>query len=321
MEAAAARSLAHLSRRTMISFVVVALSCGLTAMMSLLFHGTVRPDMMATGFVAAVIINHVVGRVTRVYRQRLRVAHETLEERVRERTAALEAANAALLTRDRMATAGMVAAGVSHEIRSPLCVIKIAVDEVLEILDTAPPAQIRDLVCDIGESTERIATILRDLSSIARPVDDPIGPVDLRGVLDSAVRLASYKLGKGMTLERGRSDAPRVSGNASRLVQLVMNLLHNAARATREDHLNTIRIETTTHPDTVVLAISDTGTGMSKETRDRLFEPFFTTGRTTGGTGLGLMICRSIADRMGGSIAIESERGIGTTVLVTLQRA
>jgi signal transduction histidine kinase len=305
----------------MISFVVVALSCGLTALMSLLFHGSVRPDMMATGFVAAVIINHVVGRVTRVYRQRLRVAHETLEERVRERTAALEAANTALLTRDRMAAAGMVAAGVSHEIRSPLCVIKIAVEEILEILDTAPPAQVRDLVSDIGESTESIATILRDLSSIARPVDDPVGPVDLRGVLDSAVRLASYKLGTGMTLERGPSDAPMVSGNAPRLVQLVMNLLHNAARATREGHLNTIRIETTTHPTNVVLAISDTGTGMSKATRERLFEPFFTTGRTTGGTGLGLTICRSIVDRMGGSIAIESELGAGTTVLVTLQRA
>jgi signal transduction histidine kinase len=305
----------------MISFVVVALSCGLTALMSLLFHRSVRPDMMATGFVAAVIINHVVGRVTRVYRQRLRVAHETLEERVRERTAALEAANTALLTRDRMAAAGMVAAGVSHEIRSPLCVIKIAVEEILEILDTAPPAQVRDLVSDIGESTESIATILRDLSSIARPVDDPVGPVDLRGVLDSAVRLASYKLGTGMTLERGPSDAPMVSGNAPRLVQLVMNLLHNAARATREGHLNTIRIETTTHPTNVVLAISDTGTGMSKATRERLFEPFFTTGRTTGGTGLGLTICRSIVDRMGGSIAIESELGAGTTVLVTLQRA
>jgi signal transduction histidine kinase len=289
--------------------------------MSLLFHRTVRADMMATGFVAAVIINHVVGRVTRVYRQRLRVAHETLEERVRERTAALEAANTALLTRDRMAAAGMVAAGVSHEIRSPLCVIKIAVEEILEILDTAPPAQVRDLVSDIGESTESIATILRDLSSIARPVDDPVGPVDLRGVLDSAVRLASYKLGTGMTLERGPSDAPMVSGNAPRLVQLVMNLLHNAARATREGHLNTIRIETTTHPTNVVLAISDTGTGMSKATRERLFEPFFTTGRTTGGTGLGLTICRSIVDRMGGSIAIESELGAGTTVLVTLQRA
>jgi signal transduction histidine kinase len=335
MEAAAARSLAHLSRRTMISFVVVVLSCGLTAMMSLLFHRTVRPDMMATGFVAAVIINHVVGRVTRVYRQRLRTAHETLEQRVRERTAELETANTALRTaiatqqelrdelmvRDRMAAAGMVAAGVSHEIRSPLCVIKIAVEEVLEILETAPLAEVRDLVSDIGESSDRIATILRDLSSIARPVDDPIGPVELRGVVDSAVRLASYKLGKGMTLERGATDAPMVCGNASRLVQLVMNLLHNAARATHTDRANTIRIETRNHDDSVVLSISDTGTGMSHETRERLFEPFFTTGRTTGGTGLGMSICRTIVERMGGSIAVESELGRGTTVSVTMPRA
>jgi signal transduction histidine kinase len=215
----------------------------------------------------------------------------------------------------------MVAAGVSHEIRSPLMVIKLAVVEALEALETAPPAQIRELVSDIGESSDRIETILHDLSSIARPVDDPIGPVDLRGVIDSAVRLASYKLEKGVTLERGRTEAPLVSGNASRLVQLVMNLLHNAARATDAGRHNTIRIDTTTRADSVVLAISDTGTGMSEETRERLFEPFFTTGSKTGGTGLGMMICRSIVERMSGSMAIESELGRGTTVSVTVPRA
>lgn len=337
MEAVAARSaLTLLSRRTLLSFVVVGLSCGLTALMSLLFHGAVRGEMMVTGFVAAVIINFVVGRVTRVYRQRLRVAHDSLEQRVRERTAALETANAALrraaaeqrelrdelMTRDRMAAAGMVAAGVSHEIRSPLCVIKIAVGEVQELLDRGgPPAEINDLLADMRDSTDRIATILRDLSSIARPVDDPLGPVDLRSAIDSAVRLASYKLDKGVTLERGATDAPAVHGNASRLVQLIMNLLHNAARASRADVTNTIRIEAATHPDSVVLSIADTGTGMSAETRARLFEPFFTTGQKTGGTGLGLTICRSIVERMGGSMAIDSELGRGTTVSVTLRRA
>ena len=71
----------------------------------------------------------------------------------------------------------------------------------------------------------------------------------------------------------------------------------------------------------MVLRISDTGTGMTDETKRRLFEPFYTTGRMTGGTGLGLTICRSIVERMGGTIAIDSTYGEGTTVTVTLRRA
>jgi C4-dicarboxylate-specific signal transduction histidine kinase len=331
----AARPLAVLSKRRLLSFSVVAMSCGLTAMCSLLFHGTVRPEMMATGFIAAVIINHVITRVTRQYRQQLRDAHATLEQRVRERTAELEQANRALrdaiatqhalrgelAIRDRMATAGMVAAGVSHEIRSPLGVIKIAVDEVQDMLAESNASEARELVGDIREAADRIATILEDLSSIARPVDDPLGAVDLGATIGSAARLASYRFGNGVALERGPCDVPKVHGNASRLVQVITNLLHNAARAKRPDAPNSIRIGARTEDEHVILEVADTGTGMTPETKARLFEPFFTTGQSTGGTGLGLTICRSIVERMGGSIAIASEHGRGTTVTVTLRRA
>lgn len=287
--------------------------------MSLLFYGVVQPQMMATGFVAAVIINHVVDRVTRTYRQQLREAHETLERRVRERTMELEAARDELMIRDRMAIAGMVAAGVSHEIRSPLGVIRIAVDEVQDMLQGPP--EVRDLVRDISDAADRITVILRDLSSVARPIDDPNGPIELGGVVDSASRLASYRFGNGVVLERGSTDAPMVFGNASRLGQLITNLLHNAARAKRADATNVIRISACEDGEHVVLRVSDTGTGMSPETQAKLFTPFFTTGAKTGGTGLGLTICKSIVEKMGGTIEISSELGAGTTVAVKLQRA
>lgn len=335
MEAVAARQLALLSKRRLISITVVAMSCGLTAMFSLLFHGAVHIEMMATGFIAAVIINHVVNRATRHHRHQLREVHATLERRVRERTVELETANQALrdaiatqhelrgelAIRDRMATAGMVAAGVSHEIRSPLGVITIAVDEVHDLLDASTAPEVQELVGDIREAADRIAIIVKDLSSIARPVDDPLGSVDLGAAIASAARLASYRFGNGVTLERGPCDVPRVHGNASRLVQLVTNLLHNAARAKRPDAPNTIRVAARTAGDDVILEVADTGTGMTPETKARVFEPFFTTGQATGGTGLGLTICRSIVERMGGSIAIDSEQGRGTTVTVTLRRA
>jgi signal transduction histidine kinase len=321
MEAVASRPLAVLGKRRMISAVVVGLSCGLTAVMSLLFHHEVRVEMMATGFIAAVVINHVVNRATRVYRQQLRIAHATLERRVLERTVELEKTREELMVRDRMATAGMVAAGVSHEIRSPLGVIRIAVDEVGDMLPASTPPEVRELVMDISAAADRITTILRDLSTVARPVDDPLGPVDLRAAIDSASRLASYRFENGVALERDEVDVPPVLGNTSRLMQLLTNLLHNAARAKRPDAPNTISIATRIDGNRVVLAVSDTGTGMTAETKARLFEPFFTTGRATGGTGLGLTICRSIVERMGGTIAIDSELGVGTTVSVTLRLA
>lgn len=334
MYAVASRTpLLVVTKRRLISLAVCVLSVGITACMSLLFYGSVHVQMLVTSFVCAVVINHVVNKVTRRYREALRDAHRTLEARVRERTRELEEANQALreasatqaalqdelMVRDRMATAGMLAAGVSHEIRSPLSVIRIALDEVVEVLGDSR-ADVTELLGDLGDATDRIAGILRDLSTIARPVEDPLSSVELAEVVHSASRLASYRLG-GAKLEREAFAVAPVVGNASRLVQLVLNLVVNAARASRKDAPNTIRIAAEEHEDAVVMTISDTGTGMSAETQARLFEPFFTTGRASGGTGLGLTICRSLVEKMGGSIDLDSELGRGTTVRVTLRRA
>lgn len=302
----------------------IAMSCGLTAVMSLVFHGTVKVDMLVTGFVCALVIDRIINRISGQYRKQLAVANQLLEQRVRERTAALEASHRSeaalrdeLMARDRMAAAGMLAAGVSHEIRSPLGVIVMAVEELLETESISDEG--REIVADVQAAAAAIGTILKDLSSLARPVDDPMAPIALEGVVDSAARLAAYKLGPGVKLERGPLSVPPVIGNAPRLLQLLMNLIVNAARASRPDTPNVIRIGATLRgADRVVLAISDSGTGMSAETLARVFEPFFTTGRTTGGTGLGLPICRSIVERMGGTIEIESALGVGTTVSVAL---
>jgi two-component system NtrC family sensor kinase len=324
-----------LSRRRLLTLGVIAMSVGMTAAMSIVFHRAVRPDMLVTGLVCAIVIDRVVNRITGHYRRRLAIAHETLERRVAERTRELELVNQSLrdvaeqrtslreelMIRDRMATAGMLAAGVSHEIRSPLSVIMIVTEEITELLAGRVEPEVRQMLADVSDASSRIALILRDLSSIARPVDDPIAPIELQGVIDSAARLASYKLEKGVRLERGRLDVPPVLGNAPRLVQLILNLVVNAARASRLDVENTIRIEAVTTSDDVIVTVSDTGTGMSAETRARLFEPFFTTGGDRGGTGLGLTICRSIVERMGGSIELRSTLGEGTAVEVRLRRA
>lgn len=307
-----------LSRGRMMSAAVVTMSLLVTAAMSLLFHHTVRIDMLVTGFVCAVVVDVVITRITKHYRDRLAKLHAELERRVIERTAELQKTRDELIARDRMATAGMLAAGVSHEIRSPLTVVRLGVDELREMV---AGTEEKELLRDVNDAAERITAIVNDLSSLAKPVDDPMGPIDLDGVMASAARLAAYRFGPTVKLVRKTDNAPQVLGNASRLVQVFLNLLVNAARATRPNAPNTITVTAETRADQVVVSIADTGTGMSTETQAKLFQPFFTTGGTTGGTGLGLVICRSLVERMGGAIDVTSTLGTGTTMAISLPRA
>jgi signal transduction histidine kinase len=320
-----------ITRARVISAAIIAMSPVITAGMSLAFHGRVLADMIVTSLVCAIVIDRVVKRISRRFRERLREAHETLEQRVQERTHALELANATLraaaleqaalraelIARDRLATAGMVAAGVSHEIRSPLTVIRMVLDDVVAHLDHLP-ADVRELVPDASDAAERIEVILRDLMSLAKPADDPVMATDLGATIDSAVRLATYRLGKGVRLEKSALDVPPVRANASRLVQVFVNLITNAARATRADAINHIRISARVDGARVAIAISDTGCGMSDDVRAQIFQPFFTTGRESGGTGLGLVICRSMIERMGGTLELSSELGVGTVAEISL---
>ncbi len=321
MTAEGRRPLAALTRRRLITLVVVATSCAVTAVMSLLFNGMVRPEMMLTGFVCALVCDRFVQKITAHYRRQLREAHQLLEQRVRERTQELEQANHTLMISDRMAQAGKLAAGISHEIRTPLQVISMVGGELEEYGSEIQGDELRERIGDINHAARRITTIVRDLSSLAKPIDDPISAVALESVVGSAARLAGYQLGEGVTLELGDLRAPHVVGNESRLVQVALNLIVNAARATRAGARNTIVVSTVADGDAVRLVIADTGTGMTDATRARLFEPFFTTGAERGGTGLGLMICKSLVERMGGTIDIASTFGEGTTVTVTLRAA
>jgi len=307
-----------LSRRRLISTAVIGMSVGLTAVMSLLFHGTVKSDMLATGFICAVVIDQMIRRITRRFRRQVAKLQGELEQRVIERTAELTAIRTELHVRDRLATAGTLAAGVCHEIRSPLAVIMLGLEELRE----APLDDVqRSTFVDLCDATDRITMIVKDLSSLARPGSEELTPVDLVPVVDGAVRLASYKFDSNVVVEKQLDTVPQVTGNAGRLGQVVLNLVTNAARATRTGTPNTIRLSTRATDTAVILTIADTGTGMSPETLKRLFEPFFTTGADRGGTGLGLAICRSIVERMGGTIAISSELDRGTTVDVMLRRS
>jgi two-component system NtrC family sensor kinase len=345
--ASTARRTQRRSRRRSDAWITVAVVVGslaLTAAMSAIQnHGAVRTDFLITGGVCAVVLERMVARATGHYRRELAIANQVLEQRVSERTIDLAAANASLreaaaaqaalrdelLARDRLATAGMLAAGVSHEIRSPLTVISMGVDEIDASLaggdggvgGVGGVEDLRAIVADVRAASDQIAVVVRDLTSLAKPAHEPIGPLALAPVIATAVRLAGYQLRTGCSLVLAEVSEVQVVGNSSRLVQVVLNLLTNAARATRAGVVNTIAIGAEARADVVALRVTDTGCGMSSETLARLFTPFFTMCADRGGTGLGLSICRTIIERMGGAIDVESTLGVGTTVEVRLPRA
>lgn len=242
----------------------------------------------------------------------------------------LKKMQAQLLVSDRMVSVGMLAAGVAHEINNPLAVIVANVDVASQEIAALTSGQenckqlqeLADVMKDVRDAAERVRQIVRDLRIFSRADDrEVIAEVDLRRVLDSTLRMAWNEVRHRAQLLKDFSEAPLVHGNESRLGQVFLNLVVNAAQAIPEgkaEH-NKIRVSLSTGPDgRAVVEVADTGCGMPPGVLARLFTPFFTTKPPGVGTGLGLSICHRIVTALGGEITCESEVGRGTTFRVTL---
>jgi signal transduction histidine kinase len=172
------------------------------------------------------------------------------------------------------------------------------------------------------EGARRIKRIVEDLKDFARREDAPrLEPVDLSAVVRAAVRLVDNSIRKATSrFELASADGlPRVRGNAQRIEQVVVNLILNACQAL-PDPSRAIRVATRHEPGrgAVVLEVQDEGVGIRPEDLSRLTDPFFTTKRDSGGTGLGLSVSAGIVKEHGGSLEFRSAQGTGTTVVLTL---
>jgi CheY-like chemotaxis protein len=153
--------------------------------------------------------------------------------------------------------------------------------------------------------------------------------VDVRRVLDATIEIAANEIRRRARLRRSFGDVPLAFADASRLGQVFLNLLVNAAQAFDTGHDDAVdplqhEIGVVTRTDAegrIVVEISDTGVGIEPENLPHIFEPFFTTKPVGVGTGLGLSICRSIVAGLGGELTVESEVGRGTTFRVVLPPA
>jgi PAS domain S-box-containing protein len=236
---------------------------------------------------------------------------------------------AQLTLSDRMASIGMLAAGVAHEINNPLaCVLAnldLATRDVLKVAQKLGVMVELGEVCeelrDAREGTDRIRNIVRDLKIFSHSGEEKTGPVDLHRVLDSTLRMAWNEIRHRARLVKNYGSAPLVEASEARLGQVFLNLAINAAQAIAEGNAEDNEISVSTSTDAAGQAsveISDTGPGMPPEVLRRLFTPFFTTKPVGVGTGLGLSICHRIITSCGGSIQVTSEVGKGTTFRIAL---
>jgi two-component system, NtrC family, sensor kinase len=234
----------------------------------------------------------------------------------------------------RLATLGMLVAGLAHEINTPLGalnsnhdVLKRALQKLQDILadevvDADELEEVRRIVRAVDSilrvndmAVERMSALVRDLRNFGRVDRADIDVADLHEGLDSTLAILAHEL-RGVTVVREYGELPRVECQPQQVNQVFMNLLLNARHATADG--GTITIRSTALDDAVEISIADTGVGIPADQAARIFEPGFTTKAGRIGMGLGLPICRQIVERHGGRIRVESEPGTGTTFTLHL---
>ncbi len=252
-----------------------------------------------------------------------------------------------LVQADKLAALGVLVSGVAHEINNPtglllldLPTVKATLLDALEVLDSRRDAlgepalgglgyaRVREelprMLDEMLAAARRIKHIVDDLKDFARREDAPrLEPVDLNAVARAAVRLAGNALRKATSrfqMELAR-DLPPVRAHPQRIEQVVVNLLLNACEAL-PDASRGVRLVTRCDGAAgwVTLEVRDEGVGIAPEHLARVTEPFFTTKRETGGTGLGLSVSSGIMKEHGGTLELSSTPGAGTTATLMLPR-
>jgi len=232
---------------------------------------------------------------------------------------------------DRMASIGTLAAGVAHGINNPLAYVISNLDYVQNKLarpwNELPPEDVREareLIEESLEGADRVRRIVGDLRSFSRQSDDRVQAVDLISVIERALNMAMNEIRHRARVVLKLEPVPRVMGTESKLGQVVLNLLVNAAQAIEAGNVDKNSITVRTLLDKhgrPRLEIQDTGVGIPEEYLRRVFDPFFTTKPVGVGTGLGLSISHRIVSEFGGEIGIESEQQKGTLVWLALETA
>jgi signal transduction histidine kinase len=238
-----------------------------------------------------------------------------LEELTEEREAETQRLLAAdeLARTQRLADVGQLAAGAAHDFNNFLQIIHSALWD----LDLDPRPQTQVALANIRQALDSAGTMTRALLHFGSGQSSPAGLVDLRALLLEIEGPLTHALGRRhrLTIDLPGAGNLQVWGLASRLQQALLNLAVNARDAMPRG--GTIRVAVAVDGGEVVLSVSDSGVGMSEAVQSRLFTPFFTT-KGALGTGLGLRVVRGAIEEHHGSVAVESQPGVGTTFRLRL---
>jgi signal transduction histidine kinase len=244
-----------------------------------------------------------------------------------------------LVQSEKLASLGQLSAGMAHEINNPIQfiqgnmrILSEAMEGILPILDRYAQSDpdfavarlkypffrqhIRTLLKDMLDGTVRIADIVRDLKQFARSDEGRIDEeVDVNEVIRSSLRLVHNQIKRHSVVSDLDPALPRIKGNANKIEQVIVANLINAAEALGEQQRGMIRVESAADPErkNVTICISDNGPGIAEETKQKLFDPFYSTKQRTGGTGLGLSITYGIIKDHNGRIEVDTMPGSGTT--------
>jgi signal transduction histidine kinase len=225
-----------------------------------------------------------------------------------------------LMQTSKLAAIGQLAAGVAHEINNPATVILSRASFLISD-DSASLPTVREDLGVIVAQAQRIAHVTDSLLKFSRPQVRSLRPARIEKIIDASLRLAQEPLGaNGISVERDfQPGLPLVGVDEESLVRAFENLFRNSIDAMPNGGTLSIRaLRDHQQTNRLRLEVSDNGTGISTEDIMRVFDPFFTTKEVGKGTGLGLSIVQSIIEEHQGTIAVESEPGIGTKFIINL---
>ena len=230
---------------------------------------------------------------------------------------------AQLVQSDRLAALGLLAAGVGHEINNPLCYVRGNLELALEPGGLGPD-ELREVLTDAREGADRIAEIVKGLRLFSRSDPTVTTRVSLANVLDRSLKMAENDLRHRARLHRSYGEVPPIDVSESQLGQVCLNLVVNAAQAIPAGNAEKNEVRVTTGVDDrgrAFFSVRDTGSGIRADHLDHIFDPFFTTKPVGQGTGIGLAVCMSIVQSMGGELTVKSQPGEGTEFTVSLPYA
>jgi two-component system NtrC family sensor kinase len=227
---------------------------------------------------------------------------------------------AKMIDAERLAGLGQIAAGILHDLNTPLTTVVAYADYLRKRWANAPNVDDSDKqrLIRMHEAAERLLSFSRDLMAYSRPQTHVPAPVDVVDVVERSLSFCEHVITTGsVVVERDFHDVRPVRGVSGQLVQVFVNLITNACQAVASGPGSRVRLSARAGDvrGTVVVVIADDGVGLPIA-RERLFEPFFTT--KEGGTGLGLAIVRKIVEAHGGTVCAEEAKPRGTAFVVTL---